>query len=46
MIAMLFLALQAIVWLIWPDPWVRVAAAVVGVLSLPVLVTLTLDRRS
>lgn len=44
-ILLLFLAVQAIVWLIWPDPWVRGAAAVVGVLAVPVLVTLALDRR-
>jgi Flp pilus assembly protein TadB len=42
----LFLAVQAVVWLVTSDPSVRLAAALFGVLSLPVLVTLTLDRRS
>ncbi len=42
----LFLAVQAVVWLISSDPWVRLTAAIFGVFSLPVLVTLTLDRRS
>ena len=37
---------QSIVWLIWPDPWVRAAAASSVLAALPVLVTLTLDRRS
>jgi Flp pilus assembly protein TadB len=45
-IAGLFLAVQAIVWLVTPDPWVRGAAALLGLLALPVLVTLALDRRS
>jgi Flp pilus assembly protein TadB len=42
----LFLVVQAVVWLVTSDPWVRVASAVLGVLAVPVLVTLTLDRRS
>ena len=45
-IAGLFLAAQAIVWLVTPDPWVRGAAALLGLMALPVLVTLALDRRS
>lgn len=45
-IAGLYLAAQAIVWLVTPDPWVRGAAALLGLLALPVLVTLALDRRS
>ena len=42
----LFLTAQAIVWLLTDDPWVRVASALLGVLSMPVLVTVALDRRS
>jgi len=42
----LYLTVQAIVWLLTSDPWVRVASALLGVLALPVLVTLTLDRRT
>ena len=42
----LFLLAQIIVWLVTDDPWVRVAAALLGVLALPVLVTLALDRRT
>ena len=42
----LFLVSQAIVWLIWSDPWIRAAAAVFGVLAMPVVVTLAFDRRS
>jgi Flp pilus assembly protein TadB len=45
-ILLLFLAVQAIVWLVTDDPWVWASAAVLGVLSLPVLVTLALDRRT
>ena len=45
-IVIMYLAVQSIVWLIWPDWWVRGAAALVGLLALPVLVTLTLDRRT
>ena len=45
-ILLLFLAVQSIVWLIWSDPWVRVAAGLLGLAAIPVLVTLTLDRRS
>ena len=42
----IYLVVQAIVWLITSDPWVRTASALFGVLAMPVLVTLTLDRRS
>ena len=42
----LYLVVQAIVWLVTSDPWVRVASALLGVLAMPVLVTLALDRRS
>ena len=42
----LYLTVQAIVWLLSADPWVRAASALLGVLSLPVLVTLALDRRT
>jgi len=42
----LYLTVQAIVWLLTDDPWIRVASALFGILALPVLVTLTLDRRS
>jgi Flp pilus assembly protein TadB len=45
-IVLLYLAVQAIVWLVWADPWARAAAALVGLFAVPVLVTLTLDRRS
>jgi Flp pilus assembly protein TadB len=45
-IAILFLAVQVVVWLLSSDPWVRAASALLGILALPVLVTLTLDRRS
>ena len=45
-IALLFLAVEAIAWLVWPDPWARAAALLVGLFALPVLITLTLDRRS
>jgi Flp pilus assembly protein TadB len=45
-ILLLYLAVQAIVWLVWSDPWARAAAALVGLFAVPVLVTLTLDRRS
>lgn len=44
-VAGLFLAVQAIVWLVTDDPWVRAASLLLGVLSLPVLVTLAFDRR-
>jgi hypothetical protein len=46
LIVLFYLAVQSIVWLVWPDPWVRAAAALVGLAAVPVLVTLTLDRRS
>lgn len=36
---------QTIVWLVSHDSWVRGASALMGVLALPVLVTLVLDRR-
>ena len=45
-IAVLWLAVQGVVWLITDDPWLRGAALLLGLLALPVLVTLTLDRRS
>ena len=45
-IAVLWLAAEALVWLLTSDPWLRGAALLLGVLALPVLVTLTLDRRS
>ncbi len=45
-IAILWLAVEGVVWLLTPDPWLRGAAVLLGLLSLPVLVTLTLDRRS
>ena len=45
-IAGLFVTSQLIVWLLTSDWWVRAGAFVVAVLSLPVLVTLALDRRS
>ncbi|MGH8970035.1 MAG: hypothetical protein ACRDV1_08830 [Actinomycetes bacterium] len=40
----LFLLSQLLVWLLTGDPWLRTGAALLGVLSLPVLVTLVLDR--
>jgi hypothetical protein len=46
LILLLFLAVESIVWLLWPDPWVRAAGAILGLAAIPVLVTLTLDRRS
>ena len=42
----LFLTVQVVVWLWTPDPWVRGASALLGVLAVPVLVTLAFDRRS
>ena len=45
-IAILWLAAEGVVWLLTPDPWLRAAALLLGLLALPVLVTLTLDRRS
>lgn len=41
----LYLVVQTIVWLVSHDPWVRGASALMGVLAVPVLVTLVLDRR-
>jgi Flp pilus assembly protein TadB len=41
----LYLTVQTVVWLVTSDPWVRVAVALLGALSVPVLVTLILDRR-
>jgi hypothetical protein len=41
----LFVVSQMLVWLFTDEPWWRVAAALFGVLALPVLVTLALDRR-
>ncbi len=45
-IAVLWLAAEGLVWLLFDDPWVRGAALLLGILALPVLVTLTLDRRT
>jgi hypothetical protein len=45
-IAILFLGAQSAVWLLFSDPWIRATALVLGLLALPVLVTLALDRRS
>ena len=45
-ILLLFLTVQAIVWLVFADPWASAAAAIVSLFAVPVLVTLTLDRRS
>jgi hypothetical protein len=42
----LYLTVQAIVWLATDDPWIRVTAALLGLLAMPVLVTLALDRRT
>ena len=42
----LYLTVQAIVWLATDDPWIRVTAALLGILAMPVLVTLALDRRT
>ena len=42
----LYLTVQAIVWLATDDPWIRGAAALLGILAMPVLVTLALDRRT
>ncbi len=42
----LFLVVQVVVWLVTGDPWLRATAALFGLMSLPVLVTLALDRRS
>lgn len=41
----LFLVSQMFVWLFTDDPWWRAAGALMGLLSVPVLVTLALDRR-
>ena len=46
LIVLLYLAAETVVWLLFPDPWVRAAAVLLGLLALPVLVTLALDRRS
>ena len=46
LIVLLYLAAETVAWLLFPDPWVRAAAVLVGLLALPVLVTLALDRRS
>jgi hypothetical protein len=45
-IAVLWLAVEGVVWLLTSDPWLRGAALLLGLLAVPVLVTLTLDRRS
>jgi hypothetical protein len=42
----LILASQLVVWLLTPDWWLRATAAVLAVIATPVIVTLTLDRRS
>jgi hypothetical protein len=42
----LYLTVQAVVWLATDDPWIRVTAALLGILAMPVLVTLALDRRA
>jgi hypothetical protein len=42
----LFLLSQTLAWLLTDDPWLRLTAALLAVLALPVLVTLVLDRRS
>ena len=42
----LYLAVQAIVWLATDDPWIRATAVLLGILAMPVLVTLALDRRT
>jgi len=44
-VAGLFVVVQAVVWLATDDPWVRVASLLLGLLALPVLVTLAFDRR-
>lgn len=44
-IAGLYVVSQVILWLIVEDPWWRVTGALVSLLSVPVLVTLALDRR-
>ena len=41
----LFVVSQMLIWLFTDDPWWRVGGALLGVLSVPVLVTLALDRR-
>ena len=45
-IAVLWLAAEGLVWLLTSDPWLRGAALLLGLLALPVLVTMTLDPRS
>jgi hypothetical protein len=40
------LALQLVVWLLTPDWWLRVAAALFAVIATPVFITVALDRRS
>lgn len=42
----LYVVAQVVVWLLTSDPWVRAASALLGVLAVPVLVTLAFDRRS
>ena len=44
-IACVFLAVQGVVWLLTDDSWWRGASLLLGVLALPVLVTLAFDRR-
>ncbi len=45
-IAVLWLASEGLVWLLTSDPWLRGAALLLGLLALPVLITLALDRRT
>jgi Flp pilus assembly protein TadB len=45
-IVCLVLASQLVVWLLTPDWWLRVAAALLAVIATPVLVTVALDRRT
>lgn len=41
----LFVVSQMFVWLFTDDPWWRATGALIALLSVPVLVTLALDRR-
>ncbi|MDP9395898.1 MAG: hypothetical protein M3Q27_17250, partial [Actinomycetota bacterium] len=45
-VAVLFLVVQTVVWLLTDDWQLRLFAAVVGLLAVPVLVTVVFDRRS
>jgi hypothetical protein len=42
----LVLASQLVVWLLTPDWWVRSSALLIAIVATPVLVILTLDRRT